>query len=253
MTAKVCPRCGTQYENLHSTTCPQCFAKLLTIDEATAEKLSAARAQVEQTPEFQAAKAADDEKFREQSFGACLGVALIFLATCVAVIVLLVHAGRRVGHAGHSPRAASLSTLLIGRGGHALPMLPVAAAPKEDVLPASVGLSPTVPMFTRASVDDAVNLPGTLTRIDHAVYADNAAGAGGSHPAATTDVYALPSGRPTSEQNVFRLGLTLAASAGSARRPLLFFDTQYWHYAVTGDREGRNEAFAQALLAQMSR
>lgn len=246
MTAKVCPRCGTQYDNLHSTTCPQCFAKLLTIDEATAEKLSAARAQVEQTPEFQAAKAADDEKFREQSFGACLGVALIFLATCVAVIVLLVHAVHRE-HRAARPAAVTMS---IARS---LPMLPVAAAPKEDVLPASVGLSPTVPMFTRASADDAVNLPGTLTRINHAVYADNAAGVGGSRPVPTTDVYALRSGRPTSEQNVFRLGLTLAASAGSARRPLLFFDTQYWHYAVTSDREGRNEAFAQALLAQMSR
>ncbi len=253
MPAKVCPRCGTQYDHLHSTTCPQCFAKLLVIDEATAEELAAARAQVEQTPEFQAAKAADDEKFREQSFGACLGVALIFLATCVAVVALLVHASHHAGQRGPGSPTAPILTPLTGRSSHALPMLPVAAAPKEDVLPATIGLSPAVPMFTRAGVDDSVNLPGTLTRINHAVYADHAAGAGGSRPAPTTDVYALPSGRPTSEQNVFRLGLTLAAGAGGTHRPLLFFDTQYWHYAVTSDREGRNEAFAQALLAQMSR
>ncbi len=95
MPAKVCPRCGEQYEHLHSTTCPSCFAKLVIVDDATAEAFAEARAEVVQTPEFQAAKTADDERFREQSFGACLGVLAIFLVTAIAAVVLLVHAAHQ--------------------------------------------------------------------------------------------------------------------------------------------------------------
>ena len=95
MPAKVCPRCGAQYPNLKSTTCPECFALLVTVDDATAEELTAARAEVEQTPEFQAVKAADDERFKMQSFGACLTVAVITVVTLILGIVLLVSAAHR--------------------------------------------------------------------------------------------------------------------------------------------------------------
>lgn len=124
MPAKVCPRCGEQYEDLKSTTCPQCFARLLVVDEATAEELAAARAAVVQTPEFQTAKAEDDERFREQSFGACLGVVGIFAATAVLIVVLIVVALHRYGH----PHRGSAVTAPSGVGVVDNPMTPLPVA-----------------------------------------------------------------------------------------------------------------------------
>ena len=95
MTAKVCPRCGCQYENFKSTTCPQCFAILVAVDEATAGELAAARAEVERSDEFKETKLADDERFRQQSFGACLGIAGLTLVTLIVAVVLLVSAAHR--------------------------------------------------------------------------------------------------------------------------------------------------------------
>ena len=95
MTAKVCPRCGSQYENFKSTTCPQCFAILVAVDEETAAEMTAARADVERSPEFQETKRADDERFRQQSFGACLGIAALTLATLIIAAALLVSAAHR--------------------------------------------------------------------------------------------------------------------------------------------------------------
>ena len=219
MPAKVCPRCGAQYQNLRSQTCPQCFALLVAVDEATAEELAAARAQVEDTPEFQQAKAEDDERFQEQSFGACLGVIGITLATLILAVVLIAAAARHHHQAAAVPVPA-------GRGGSVaaplpdpLTTLPVAAADLNEVMPSTPGA------WQRTQSDQELILPGTLTHLNHAVYR----AAGGE----TLDAYALPAGQPTSEQNQFRLGLTLAAQMGK-RPPPVFFATEYWHFAVVG-------------------
>jgi len=203
MPAKVCPRCGAQYPNLKSTTCPECFAVLVPVDDATAEELAAARAEVEGSPEFQQVKAADDERFKEQSFGACLAVLAITALTLI-------------------PTPAPLTTL------------PVAAATLDEVLP------PVLGPYQRLSHDQNTVLPGTLTPLFHAAYTLS-----GGRP---LDIYALPAGRPTDEQNEFRLGLALAAQTGGDR-PLLFFPTEYWHFAALaapGDSAGPS-AFRDAL------
>ena len=214
MPAKVCPRCGAQYPNLKSTTCPECFAVLVTVDDATAEEMTAARAEVEQTPEFQQVKAADDERFKEQSFGACLAVVGITALTLILGIVLIVSAARHRNH--HAPptitRAAPPAVMPT-----ALTTLPVAAATLDDVFPPALG------PYQRLSSDQKTVLPATLTPLFHAAYA-----LPGGRP---LDVYALPAGRPTDEQNEFRLGLALAAQTGGDR-PLLFFATEYWHFAA---------------------
>ncbi len=233
MTAKVCPRCGSQYENFKSTTCPQCFAILVAVDEATAEELSAARAEVEQSPEFLETKAADDERFRQQSFGACLGIAALTLVTLVVVVVLLVSAAHR-----HSVSRSSLpATVTAAAKEEPLTTLPVAAAGLDDVLPSTIG------PYQRQSVDAGIVLTGTLTPLFHGVYRTPV------HK--TLDVYALPAGRPTAEQNEFRLGLTVAGQMGGASRPALFFATEYWHLAVLaapGDMSAP-PAFRDALAA----
>ena len=138
MPAKVCPRCGAQYPNLKSTTCPECFAVLVTVDDATAEELTAARAEVERTPEFQQVKAADDERFKEQSFGACLAVVGITLVTLILGVVLIV-SGARSRHQRHvAPAAVTLSAAPVPPPA-ALTTLPVAAATLDDVFPPTLG------------------------------------------------------------------------------------------------------------------
>ncbi|MDQ2798883.1 MAG: hypothetical protein M3Y13_04480 [Armatimonadota bacterium] len=216
MSAKICPRCGAQYENLKSTTCPQCFARLLLVDEATAEELSQARAQVERSPEFQEAKAEDDERFRQQSFGACLGVLGITLATVVLVIVLVSVGVRRSHHIRHA--IGPKTPVVVTTPAPPLTTLPVAAASLDDVMPAAIDT------FKRTERDQDVSLPGTLTRVFHAAYQ--------TPNGQTTDVYALPSGNPTSEQSVFQTGVTLAAQM--QKRQTVFFATEHWHYAALG-------------------
>lgn len=257
MTAKVCPRCGCQYENFKSTTCPQCFAILVTVDEQTAEELTAARAEVERSPEFQETKLADDERFRQQSFGACLTIAaLTFITLVVAVILLVSAAHRRTAHTPSAPVHQAVAA------SEPLTTLPVAAAAPEEVLP--LNISP----FQRQSVEASTVLTGTLTPLVHGVYvqvplAPNTGGTGketrrrdltppelgaGGH---LFDVYALPAGRPTSEQNEFRLGMTVASQVSGASRPTLFFATEYWHFAVLaapGDAQAPAQ-FRDALAA----
>ena len=214
MPAKVCPRCGAQYPNLKSTTCPECFAVLVTVDDATAEELSTARAEVEQTSEFREVKAADDERFKQQSFGACLAVVGMTAVTLILGIVLLITAAHRRPHPGPAPLARIAPP---APAPTALTTLPVAAAALEDVFPSALG------PYQQLSRDQKTVLPATLTPLFHAAYAPPSG--------RTLDIYALPAGRPTDEQNEFRLGLALAAQAGGDR-PLLFFPTEYWHFAV---------------------
>ncbi len=235
MTAKVCPRCGCQYENFKSTTCPQCFAILVAVDDATAEELSAARAEVERSAEFQETKAADDERFRQQSFGACLGVAGLTLLTLIIAVVLLVSAAHRRTAVNRAPNAPIVQTET--KREDPLTTLPVAAATLPEVLPSN--LAP----YTRQTIDANMVLTGTLTPLFHGVYL--------TPTRKTLDVYALPAGRPTSEQNEFRLGVTLASQVGGNTRPVLFFSTEYWHFAVLaspGDTPAPAE-FRDALAA----
>ena len=217
MPAKVCPRCGAQYPNLKSTTCPECFAVLVTVDDATAAELSAARAEVERTPEFQQVKAADDERFKEQSFGACLAVVGITLVTLILGVVLIV-SGARSRHR-HSAPATVARAAPSPSPATALTTLPVAAATLNDVFPSTLG------PYQRTAFDQKTVLPSTLTVLFHATYTLP----GGK----LLDVYAMPAGRPTAEQNEFQLGLAVAAQTGGDR-PLLFFPTEYWRFAALG-------------------
>jgi hypothetical protein len=215
MAAKVCPRCGAQYQNLKSTTCPQCFAVLVPVDDETAQELTAARREVEESQEFQEVKAADDERFSEQSFGACLGVVVITLVTVIIAIVLIVLAAQ---HRRPAAKRSSIPAIATQLKAEPQTTLPVAAATLNEVLPPVIGI------YQRTSADQATVLTGTLTTLFHAVYTTP-----GKQP---LDVYALPAGRPTPEQNEFRLGLSLASQVGGVTRPLDFFSTQYWRFAL---------------------
>ncbi len=237
--AKVCPRCGAQYETLKSTTCPQCFARLVVVDDATAEELRAAREEVERTPAFQAAKAADDERFQEQSFGACLGVLVITLVTVIIAIVLIASAARRQQRRAPTTRQVAVASQARAAVGaqDILTELPVAAASLDDVLPPLVG------PYHRIRRDQDVTLAGTLTPLSHAAYTADGA---------TIQVYAVPTSLPTPQQNQFRQGVALAAQITSA--PTITFATNHWRYATIGPVGAATpdtaDDFRRALAAQ---
>ena len=252
MSAKVCPRCGEQYENLKSVTCPQCFARLLVVDEATAEELAAARASVVQTPEFQAVKEEDDERFRQQSFGACLGVVTITLATLVLIVVLLVVAVHRYGYSKPKTVIAALPDE-VGNA-NALTPLPVATAALADVMPDKVEASDPAKQsrdgFHLQKRDQTLVVPGTLTPIFHAIYTSDSAGSDN-----IVNVYAIPLNSPTTTQNQFRLGVTLAAQLGAAApgHTCLIFSTEHWLYGAIGSVDptsfGNPDGFQRGLIA----
>lgn len=203
------------YEQLKSTTCPACFAKLLDVDDAAADELSRARAEVEATPDFQAAKAADNERFQEQTFGGCVGVGLIALLTLAAVIAIVIVGIRRSSAPRPVPSIALAAPALD------IPSpLPVGGALIDAVLP------PVVGPYHRGESDSRTTLPGTLTPIFHAAYRRD--GPDGSR----LDAYAIPTGRPTAEQNEFRLGIALAVQV--QRRQVVIFATEHWRYAAVG-------------------
>ena len=101
--SRFCPRCGAFYNNLKSRTCPQCFSRLEVLGDDAAESLSAAIAAHTSDPEAVAAKQAEDERYREQSFGGCLGIAIIGLLTVilsVAIVTAALHMRARPAATG---------------------------------------------------------------------------------------------------------------------------------------------------------
>ena len=231
MPAKVCPRCGNLYEDLKSKTCPNCFAVLESIDRETAQAMARARADVEQTPEFQAIKTAEDERWREQSFGACLGVVGIFLVTVVFAVVLITVAAHR-----HSPRVKTpvAAATVVSAPRNSLSPLPTANAAAEEVLPARAGA------FDRTSHDQDT-LPGTNTAVFHAAYALR------GDPLRTADVFAVPADRPAAEQNEFQESIALAARLQKQATPPVPFQTSHWRYVLLGPAA---DELATALATQ---
>jgi hypothetical protein len=92
MPPKFCPRCGAFYRNMPSATCPTCFAHLEVLEADDARQVEATVDELSKNPEFVEAKAVEDEKYKEQAFGGCMGVALITLATLL-IAALIVYAG----------------------------------------------------------------------------------------------------------------------------------------------------------------
>ena len=219
MPAKVCPRCGNLYEDLKSKTCPNCFAVLEPIDRDTAQAMARARADVEQTPEWQAIKAAEDEHWREQSFGACLGVVGIFLATALFAVALIVIAAHRRPHSAPPPRA--VTTALVSSPGAALSPTPAANAAPEEVMPARIG------PFDRTARDQDT-LPATATAVFHAAYSLH------GDPLRTADVFAVPGDLPAAEQNEFQESVALAARLQKQAVPPVPFQTAHWRYVLLG-------------------
>jgi hypothetical protein len=164
---KHCPRCDAIYEDLASGTCPRCFARLESISADDAAAAIAEQEERARDPEYQARKRAEDERFKEQSFGACAIVSAVTVAVVIASTVLLTQAARH-----GIERGTALATFVSGT---ALP------ANFERLVPAALAGAHRI----RADADIA--LPGSVDRVYVGVYDNGARVYAVNEPGATPD------------------------------------------------------------------
>ena len=240
MSAKVCPRCGVLFESLKSTTCPQCFAILDTVDDQSAQELSAEKAKEESSEEFQAAKEHDDEHWAEQSFNSCLAVVAIAVLTVVVSVIIVVTAVHRIRYSGHisaGTQSALVQPIVQTRG------LSSAALPNE-ILPASVGA------YYRTALDTDLIVPGATDIIVHGCY--NLPGESGvSNSDRSFDVFVIRQTSLETNGEAFSLGCAMAAHVGASDRsvrPMSEAHTPNWTYAVIGDNKPDGALKARALV-----
>jgi hypothetical protein len=162
------------------------------------------------------AKAQEDEKFKEQSFGACLAVIGVLLATLIVAIVFVRLAVSR--HRGHPPVQISRSA---ASGGPAQP---------DVLLPLNLaGLS-------RGELRTAAHLEDTATPLYEATYQKG------------IQVYALPANGITEEQKgALHLAASLAADQHSP--PLIEQEiaTARAQYAILGQSKTAVAQVADSL------
>lgn len=199
--AKLCPRCGAFYQDLRSQTCPQCFARLNILDEDTARRLSEEQAARVADPEFREIKAVEDERFKEQSFGACLAVAGILLVTLVVAVVFIWLAATR-----ERP--------------HRQATLPSQSPAAAQVAPSSL-LPPILGGFTRRSLESEGTLPGQTLPLSRGVYSSD------------IQVYAAPTAGQ-SQHDALHLAATLAAEQHNPPLLLQEITTPKAQYAILG-------------------
>jgi len=217
MPQKVCPRCGSLFASLKSATCPQCFARLETLDDETAAELTAVRSRIESTREYQDQKEREDEAFRHESFRACLTTIAIGFAVIIFSIVVIGVAFKRqqravTAHHSVPPPSATLD-LLTPR--------PAENATIESVFPSAVG------QYRVAARDQQATLSGTLTQVYHGRYVSGRS---------VLDAYAISGARPATELEGFRDAMTLTAGLGPGTpKQVIQFRTEHWHYAVMAE------------------
>jgi len=219
---------------------------LIEVDDETAAKMAAERSEVEKSPEFQAAKAEDDERFRHQSFQACL-VAVAMGVVLLAVTIVMVISAKR-DRDRLAAKYAHMQAVKSAAASHPTTV----QAKVEDVMPPQVGA------FHREKMDQRAALSGTVNLIYHAAYAP----AGGS---GTIDVYATTLDRSAAELDRFRDVVQLAAMAGSGQRGVTEVSAKPFLYEIVGVPDSRagassqgasgtasvNGAFQQALTSQV--
>ena len=223
---KLCPRCGAFYQDIASQTCPQCFAKLAPLNERDASALIAQQDERALDPEFLKLKQADDEKFREQSFGACLGVGLVLtLMVVVSVVFVVVAAHRRSGTA-----PIAMTTRRYEAQVRSLQSPGAQPADFDRFVPLRLADA------NRVTADSDLALPGGAAPIYHGQYANGC------------QVYGVPGRLPSDEQlGALRLA---AAFVAEQQKPALIEQevaTAKAQYIVIGPDEPTVRGAADAL------
>lgn len=231
MSQKYCPRCGSLYASLKSSTCPQCFAILDEIDDETARKIAEENAFHQNSDEFLDAKNRSDEEFRHKSFQACLGCfGLIVLTAIVSGIIIWKAISYNKHHnAQHNAIAAA----------HPL---------KSQPLPSQSELPEDITGFQKKTDDQVGLLSGTLSKINHSEY-------GKPSSIDAIDVYYISSEYPVTDKNQFIDAVRLLAYLGKDKpRPYVLVKSSKWMYAVISSGSDNNakvsvESFSDALTS----
>jgi hypothetical protein len=210
---KLCERCESFFPSIASGTCPQCFAPLLTLTEEEAAR--AAEFQIERLkdPEYLEEKCVEDERFKEQSFGACLGV----VAVLIAVVVI---SGVFVTIAAHEKHKQSARQHL---GAQAIP-------DSNGILPQSLG-------DLNCEQIGSISQAGMSQPILHAKYGDNIL------------VYALPAADITAV-GLAEFRLAVSAVDNQTAPPLISQEVRGKRadYAIIGSNGGLVGDVAQRFV-----
>jgi hypothetical protein len=205
---KLCPRCGAFYQDLSSKTCPQCFAKLTLLDDEAAAELIAEQERRASDPDILAQRSADDEKFKEQAFGACLSVVGIAVLTVIVCAVMIV-VGAKHYHGNVQVQPSKPIETSIGSA--------VSSLSYQELPETLIG-------FSRTEIDNDMALPGSVARVAHAQY-----GSG-------LQVYAVPSeGLSDDQLSSLRLAVSFAANQHQPPATVIDLPTQATHFEVLAD------------------
>jgi hypothetical protein len=220
--SKLCPRCGAFYQDLTSKTCPQCFAKLDLLDDADAASLIAEQERRASDPDILQARSVEDEKFKEQAFGACVSVVFIGLITlivCAVIVVIATHRFRpRIQLSTNKATQTYINAASI--------------VESDTIMPKQINGS------NRTLLDSSLVLPGSLTHVVHAVYSNG------------VQVYAVSNVDLTDEQDsAFRLAVSFAAKQHTPELTSLDMPTRAMHYIILAPDSG----IAGKAAAELSR
>jgi hypothetical protein len=214
-TAKSCERCESFFPNIKSTTCPQCFAPLTPLTDDEAQAVLEAQAARMRDPEYQQVKTVEDETFKEQSFGACLGIVGVFVACVIASIVFISFAAKR-----HPVKPSAAPPVAIG----ILPAL------LDNLLPAELDGA------RRLSAQTDMTLPGANHPLCLGVYEHG------------IQVFAYPEPTLTHDQlNAFRLVAQVASRQHTPPLAMQESVTNQAYYAVLAPSAADASQAAHAL------
>jgi hypothetical protein len=219
--SKLCERCEAFFPSIASETCPQCFAPLtvLTDDEA----ITAVEYQLERMhdPDYVVRKTEEDEKFKEQSFGACLAtLGLIVAVAFFSVILISAAQHRQVKHfrPTQSPLTANNSNV-----------------DADGLLPGRVG------NLTRGTVA-AIKQSGAIDPILHATYSDQ------------IQIYVLPI-TDMNAQSLNNFHLIVSAISGQTNPPFISQEIhgKLAYYDIIGANGGLVGDTTQRLVSVVAR
>jgi hypothetical protein len=223
---KLCERCEAFFPSIASETCPQCFAPLTSLTEE--EAIKAAEYQLERLkdPEYVELKAEDDERFKEQSFGACLTVVGLTLAVAIISLILITVTAR---HQGHLPQEIKPPV----SGGSLIEINPISS--DYSFLPHSIG-------GLSRGVVIALTQTGSNTPIFHCNYGDD------------IQIFVLPT-LSVSQNALSGFRLVISAICSQTNPPLISQEVHFknGYYDIIGSNGGLVGDTAQKLVDASSK
>jgi len=192
---------------------------MIPLTEEEAQRAAEYQMSILSDPEYIEEKIAADEKFKEQSFGACLGVVVVFfVVTLLSIVLISIASHKKKGH------------------------LFTASAPVEQSVGSPSDLFPQVLGSLNKGAVSNISSPGNNTKIYHCSYGDQ------------LQVYALPTPEVTN-QSLISFRLIVSAVTVQTTPPLVSQEvhTKNAYYDIIGANGGLVGESTQRLISTISR